>query len=318
MKRKFISVLAAGFSVAAHCAQVQFEANVLKTAPERAGTSIGGVPSYELAPYDFDAGAATRRARELLSKSPAAAKARNLTLQTSDEKERIKFTAGPVEYEVAKATGGEYLLDLDRYAIAQPGAAATDPKAVRATADAYIRSHLPALDRKELRFTGIKRIMDATSELANDGTVKSRGAPRVANFIAIYERRLSGLPVFGSGENVRVYIGADGSVVGHSMVWRKVVGRDDLRPVLSTGEIQKRFAERHRANSADQVTVDRLYFGYLAQGRYTEQTRLSPVFHIGYVYGPHSKRVFETYDAYSGRLIEFPKHDEAGDKKTGT
>jgi len=301
----------------ASAAQVEFDREALRTTPERLGIGMGGVASYELAAYDFDPQAAQKRARELFGKSPAAAKARGARVETVDGKDRLKISAGPVEYEMAMRSGGEYLLDLSRYAIAEPAAKVPASKDLRATSDAYVKAFLPGIDAREIRFVGFKRIMDSATELGADGVPKPGAATTstVASYVALYERRLAGVPVFGPGERVRVYLGSDGKVTGHSMVWRKVAARLDTRPVVSTREIQKVLVERHAKNTADRITVDRIYFGYLAQGRYSEQATLSPVYHVGFVYGPESKRVFETFDAYTGRLIEFARRDEPSDDR---
>ena len=93
-------------ATAASAAQVEFDREALRNTPERLGIGMSGVASYELAAFAFDAQAVEKRARELFGKSPAAAKARGARVETVDGKDRLKFSAGPVEYEVAMRSGG--------------------------------------------------------------------------------------------------------------------------------------------------------------------------------------------------------------------
>jgi len=87
--------------------------------------------------------------------------------------------------------------------------------------------------------------------------------------------------------------------------------------VLPAEAIRTSFAAAHAKGPGPAIEVDRLYFGYYAAGRYTRQDTLSPVYILGYIYGPYSKRVLELFDAYTGKVLQPVDEGPADTKVAG-
>jgi len=302
-------------SASARAASIKFAEGALKDSPENLGIDLGAVPSYEVAPYKFDRTREETRAREVISRNPAAQAAKGRAITSRETDEEIVFSAGSLEYSVSKTTGAEALLDLARYAVGEKGEQALAESQLRQIAERYVREHITGVGPDELRFLSVKRIMNAVGKLDPQSKQVSEVSTSVANYIVVYQRQIGKIPVLGSGENIRLYLSPNGEIIGHSKVWRDL--RKDpvsVKPAIGTDQIRRIFTERHQPDPVQQIVVDQVRFGYLAYGRYSRQETLKPVYWVGFTYGPSSKRVIELYDAYTGQFIR-PPEEEPGDRR---
>jgi hypothetical protein len=310
---RLTAVVLLGSAVPLTSAEIRFAETVRQAAPER---SLAGKPvaSYGVAPFQFNAAAATRRADEIARTNPVAAPLRGKRFEPVENDEDVIFSAGPFEFWVTKATGSEILLNLDRYAEAEPQRETIEEAALIRRATEYVKSQLSDVDPAEVRFLQVKRQMDAAAQVNARGQVEGEIKERVANHIVIFERVIEQVPVIGPGEKIRVYFASNGDPIGHSKIWRRLGKAGPRRSVLPAEAIRTAFVGIHEKEPGPSIEVDRLYFGYYAAGRYTRQETLSPVYILGYTYGPYSKRVLEIYDAYTG-TVRRPADEGPADTK---
>lgn len=300
----------------AGAATVEVHKKVRDKTPAALGIPAQGVPTRGVRAHEVDRAAIKRRAAAVFEKNPVAAKGRGRPAEETEDDRAVKFKSGSIQFEVSKAAGAEILLDLDRYTRPDPRSTRYDDKAVERRAREYIRSNMPDVDPGEIHFVRTKKIMDSVAKVANDGKL-SEVRSGVANSIAIFQRRIQGVPVVGPGEKIRVYLSSSGEVIGHSKIWREVDKTPGpSKPVVPPGRIQDTVVKKLATHPARRVEVDFFEFGYLGEGRYTAQDELRPVYLVGYRAGPETKRVIEIYDAYTGAEIP-PPPDPAGEEKKG-
>jgi hypothetical protein len=79
---------------------------------------------------------------------------------------------------------------------------------------------MPDVDPNEVRFVGVKKIMDSVGKMSDEGKL-SEVKSGVANYIVIFQRKINKIPVIGPGEQIRVYLSSNGEVIGHSKIWRE-------------------------------------------------------------------------------------------------
>lgn len=296
---------------------IEFTEEALKNVPEKQGFDLQAVPSYDITPYDLNRDAVNSRAGQIIKSNPVVQASGGKKFSLRETSDDIVFYSKKLEFRIAKATGAEMLLNLEKYTVADKD---SEQKSIRAedikdVADKYIKEQFSNISSNDIRFVRIKKIMDAVQAYDKQSGKFSQEKVRVANYIALYERVIKGIPVIGPGEKIRVYLSSRGVPLGHSLIWRSISGQVSVtKPVLSSDDIKGIFIKSHGENPARTIKVDRIYFGYYADGRYTQQKVLSPYYMIGFTYGPHSKRVFERYDAYTGEFLK-PPADEPGDKK---
>jgi len=320
MKRIFLFVCVVVLAlllpaVLSHAVKIEFTDEALSGAPEKQGLALKASP-FEFTPYKFTRQTADRRAGEVFQKSPVVQAVRGRRPEVTETDEEIIYAVRDIRFHVSKTTGGEILLDLERYAVSEPQRGPVDEKRLKAVADSYIREQFRSVNPAELRFSKVKKIMDAQGTMDPQTKVGTLDSPQVANYIFIYERLIKGIPVIGSGEKIRVYFSASGDLIGHSLVWRRLrPGAERAKHVKSSEEIRKIFLDRHGKDPAESIRVDRLYFGYYAEGRYKPQKAIRPYYILGYTYGPHSKRKLERYDAYTGEFIKPPEEKPGSVKK---
>jgi len=288
--------------------EIRFTKEVLAFSPESTRSSI---PSFEIVPFRLVRATADSRSRDVFQRNPITQPVWNKQFTAEETEEDLIFVSGPFEFWINKTTGSEILLNLDRYAHADEQEDQIADEVLRRKAVEYVSVQFPDIDPKQLRFSKIRRQMDAVGVIDSETQAMSAVRERVANHIAIFERVIGQIPVIGPGEKLRVYFSSGGEVIGHSRIWRRVGSRTLTRAVVSAEEIRRRFIEAHTTELEPDIEVDRIYFGYFADGRYTRQRSLAPVYIVGYTYGPHSKRVLEVFDAYTGRLVS-PTADEEG------
>ncbi|NDY42475.1 hypothetical protein G3N55_06415 [Dissulfurirhabdus thermomarina] len=274
------------------------------------GDKVRRVPAYEVVSPRTNEDEAGRRAEEVLSIFRGRAE---LPAKHARNGVGHVYQAGPLQFEIADATGAEILVDLDRYTRFEGQLPKGIEEKLPRLADDYIRRLFPDVRPEEVHFLGLKKIMDATVKLDRKGEPAGEISAHVANYIALYERRLDDIPVIGPGGKIRIYFSSTGEVIGHAKTWRelrRIPGSE--KAVLSPSAVRAAFEKRHEAEKVAALRVDRLYFGYFAEGRYTRQQVLRPVYVIGYVTGPAAKRTFEMYDAVTGEDITPREGDETG------
>jgi hypothetical protein len=299
-----------------YAVNIEFTEEALRNAPEKQGIDLKAMPSYEFVPYKVNREAVNKRAEAVFKSNPVTRAVWKKRFETKDTNEEIIFSAENIEFRVSKAAGAEILMDLDRYTVAEEQREALEEVKLKGIADKYIKEQLPDLNLSEIKYTKIKKIMDAVGTFDPESKKSLVDSSQVANYIVVYERIIKGIPVIGSGEKIRIYLSSNGDPIGHSKVWRQLGKRVGVvKPVLSTDEIRKIFIRQHSKDQIESIKVDRLYFGYFAEGRYTKQKSLSLFYIIGYTYGLHSKRVLERYNAYTGEFVKPPKEKEGKDKK---
>lgn len=315
-KLRRVAVLLFCFAVPLTSAEIRFAEEVRAAAPEK---SLAGkpVPSFGVVPFRFTRAAASSRAESVARTNPVAASLRAQKFESAETDEDVIFSAGPYEFWVCKATGSEILLNLDRYAEAEQQQEPIEEGTLLRRATEYVKSHLPDIDSREVRFLKIKRQMDSAATVDAQGLPSGKIKDRVANHIVIFERVIGEIPVVGPGEKIRVYFASNGDAIGHSKIWRQLGKAAQRRPVLPAEAIRAAFAAAHQKDSGPGIYVDRIYFGYYAAGRYTRQVTLSPVYILGYTYGPYSKRVLEIFDAYTGKVAQ-PRDEGPADTKVAT
>jgi len=294
-------------------AEIRFADAVRVAAPER---PLAGkpVPSFGVVPFRFTGAAASSRAENVARTNPVAASLRAQKFESAETDEDVIFSAGPFEFWVCKATGSEILLNLDRYAEAEQQQEPIEDGILVRRATEYVRSQLTDIDSREVRFLKIKRQMDSAAPVDARGQSSGEIKERVANHIVIFERVIGQIPVVGPGEKIRVYFASNGDAIGHSKIWRQLGKAALRRPVLPAEAVRAAFAAAHEKDPGPGIYVDRIYFGYYAAGRYTRQVTLSPVYILGYTYGPYSKRVLEIFDAYTGKVLQ-PTDEGPADTK---
>lgn len=288
-----------------YAAKIRFTEEALKNAPENQGINLRAVPCYALIPYVFKRDIVERWALQVFRRNPVTRPVSGKGFEVKDTDEDLIFSSGSIEFWVSKPTGAEILLDLSRYTVAEKQRLRLGEKQIREIALKYVQEYMPDVDFHELRYVKIRKLMNAIGQLAPEGQV-SNVAVEIANYIVVFQRVVEGIPVIGPGEQVRIYLSVNGDVIGHSKIWRQLGRKIAVGPVLSTEEIKSIFIKRHAEDPVEEIVVDRLYFGYFAEGRYTSQKSLRPYYIIGYTYGPYSKRVLERYDAYTGELVNPP------------
>lgn len=284
-------------------AEIRFSDAARAAAPEKPLTAKP-VPSFGVVPFRFDKAAASLKAENVARTNPVAAFLRAQEFEPAETDEDVVFSAGSLEFWVNKATGSEILLNLDRYAEAEPQHEPIADAALVRRATEYVGSHLTGIDSREVRFLKIKRQMDSSGQVDARGQPTGEIKERVANHIVIFERVIGQISVVGPGEKIRVYFASNGDVIGHSKIWRRLGRAVRRRPVLPAEAVREAFAAAHEKDPGPEIYVDRIYFGYYAAGRYTRQDTLSPVYILGYTYGPYSKRVLEVFDAYTGKVLQ--------------
>ncbi|WP_334110132.1 copper amine oxidase N-terminal domain-containing protein [Thermodesulfitimonas autotrophica] len=311
------ALLLAAFSavVPAYAAVIRFAEDALKNAPENQGIDLRAVPSYALLPYKFKRDVVEKRAAQVFRKNPVTRPVWDKGFMSEEMDEDLIFSSGSIEFWVAKPTGAEILLDLDRYAVAEKQRSPLEEKRLKEIALNYIQEQIPDVNLGELRCAKVRKLMNASGQLDAESKTVSEVTTEIANYVVVYERLVGGIPVVGPGEQVRVYLSVNGDVIGHSKVWRQLGEKTATKPVLSTNEIKSIFVKHHANDRVEKIEVDRLYFGYFAEGRYTTQKSLGPYYILGYTYGPYSKRVFERYDAYTGELVRPPLDEAPGTSK---
>jgi len=296
-------------------AEIRFAEAVRAAAPEKP-LAAKPVPSFGVVPFRFDKAAASLKAEDVARTNPVARSLRAQKLESAETDEDVIFSAGPLEFWVNKATGSEILLNLDRYAEAEPQQEPIADAVLVRRATEYVRSHLADIDSREVRFLKIKRQMDSAGQVDARGQPTGEIKERVANHIVIFERVIGQIPVVGPGEKIRVYFASNGDAIGHSKIWRRLGKAALRRPVLPAEAVREAFAAAHEKDPGPGIYVDRIYFGYYAAGRYTRQDTLSPVYILGYTYGPYSKRVLEIFDAYTGKVLQ-PIDEGPADTRVG-
>lgn len=294
-------------------AEIRFAEDVRAAAPEK---PLAGkpVPSFGVVPFRFTRASASHRAEIVARTNPVAASLGTQRFEPAETDEDLIFSAGSFEFWLCKATGSEILLNLDRYAEAEPQQEPIEDAVLVRRATEYVRSHLTDIDSREVRFLKIRRQMDSAAPVDAQGLPSGKIRERVANHIIIFERVIGQIPVVGPGEKIRVYFASNGEAIGHSKIWRQLGKAAQRRPVLSAEAIRAAFAAGHQKDAGPGIYVDRIYFGYYAAGRYTRQATLSPVYILGYTYGPYSKRVLEIFDAYTGKVVQ-PTDEGPADTK---
>lgn len=310
---RLVAVLLFCFAVPLTSAEIRFAEEVRAAAPEK---SLAGkpVPSFGVVPFRFTRAAAASRAENVARSNPVAASLRAQKFESAETDEDVIFSAGPFEFWVCKATGSEILLNLDRYAEAEQQQEPIEEGTLLRRATEYVKSHLTDIDSREVRFLKIKRQMDSAAPVDAQGLPSGKVKERVANHIVIFERVIGQIPVVGPGEKIRVYFASNGDAIGHSKIWRQLGKVAQRRSVLPAEAIRGAFAAAHQKDTGPGIYVDRIFFGYYAAGRYTRQATLSPVYILGYTYGPYSKRVLEIFDAYTGKVVQ-PTDEGPADTK---
>ncbi len=316
-KSCWMLLLLLGLAVPASAATVTISADVKRKTAETLGIPAGGVAPQGVRAYQVDEAAVKERANAVFTKNPVAMRMRlrGFSPERSEDERAIKFMNGSIELEVSKAAGAEIFLDLDRYANRETKMREVDEKLFERDARAYIRTHMPDVDPGEVALYSVKKIMDSVARLDDDGKM-SEVRSGVANYIIVFQRRIKGVPVVGPGGKIRVYLSSNGEVIGHSKVWRQLdAPRGAAKPIVPPGRVQQALAERLRGHPAKSVEIDFFEFGYFAEGRYTRQDVLNPVYLIGYKGGPEEKRVIKVVDAYTGAEMAPPPDPEGADVK---
>lgn len=290
-----------------YAAKIEFTEEALKNAPEKKGINLKAVPSYEIISYKFDRKLVNKRAKKIFSQNPVTKSIWNKKFTRKETDEEIIFSSNNIEFRVAKATGAEALIDLNRYTISEKQQKILKDEEIKEIASKYLKDQFPDINLKEVKFMKIKKIINAIGRFDLKSKKSLEISSQIANYIVIYQRIINGIPVIGSGGKIRIYLSSNGEPIGHSKIWRPLGKPILVKPVLPTNKILRIFIKRHSKDRIESIKVVRLYFGYFAKGRYTKQKNLRPFYIIGYVYGPNSKLVLERYDAYTGKFIELPK-----------
>jgi len=301
-------------SFSASAATVEFGKGIREKTATTLGIPSDGVPPQGVKAYAMDRAAVKTKAANTFANNPIAAKARAAAPQEKETERAVQYRGGSIELEVSKAAGAEILVDLDRYAHRGPAAAALDNTTLERNARAYIRAQMPDVNPAEAHFLGVKKIMDKVAQVGANGAL-SNERTEVANYIAVFERKIGNVRVLGPGEKIRVYFAANGDIVGHSKIWRELdrTARG-AKPVVPPGRVQDTVGKALENHPAPRVQVDYFEFGYLGRGRYSRQDTLDPVYLVGYTAGPETKRVIKIYDAYTGAEIPPPPDPAGADK----
>ena len=311
MNKLFVTLISMVlFAAPVFAVNVEVNENALSNTPERLGIDLKAVSSYAVERYEHDKRTADKKAAVIFEKNVVSSSVRTAEIKAKDTDDESIYRAGNIEFRVAKATGSEALINLDRYAIAEKLSTPLPSEAiVRQTAFKYVQGNMPDVKLGDLRLSRILKIMDAESESSESGEISRRNS-HVANYIVIFERMLNNIPVLGPGEKVRIYLSAQGDVIGHSKVWRKI--SEDYRRgrAIPTQEILEHFIARHANDRADKIVVNQVQFGFLAEGRFARQESLGPVYMISYAHDPTSKKMIELFDAFTGELVT--SHENAG------
>jgi|GEM_PF-1720800 len=307
--------LAAGTNLA-FSASVQFTDEVLRSMEALTSKRIGAVESYQVQPYRFSRESARQRADAVFGRNPVAVAVRGKELSVSESEEEIVFSSGKIEYRIAKATGAEVLLDLDRYAVAGKVEKAVGEDDARRIAARYLQETFPEIKPEQAAVTGVRKLMDGEGQYdPKKGVIVGSEISRIAHYVVSYDRQLGKLPAIGSGEKIRIYLSPDGKVIGHSLVWRQFGSRRLFaRKVVPVETFKSRLVRLLSENKSEKITVDRFYFGYFADGRFSQQRSMSPCYIVGYTYGPYSKRVLQRFDAYTGEPVA-PPQEKPGDHR---
>jgi len=316
MRSVLLTIMAMFIVAPLYAADIEFDKAIDAKTPERLQIRLDRLSDIGVIPYKVDKKALNTKARGTFERSPAAKDVRAKKMSERENEKAITFLAGSVQYEFSKTTGAEILMDLDQYTHSAKLARPVKEGDLRARAKKYIQTYMPDVDQREVSFAGIKKIMNSVGKLSNEGKDATDIATEVANYIAIFERKINNVPVIGAGEKIRVYMSSNGDIIGHSKVWRTLEREQKgPKPAVSSDKIKDKFREKHSKDLVQSIKVDSLYFGYFAHGRYRAQDVLRPVYMIGYTSGPESKRVFEMYDAYTGEEIREERHVDEGDKR---
>jgi hypothetical protein len=295
--------------------KIEFPDEVMNIDPDVFEKIIKGVPIFDVDEYKFIEDDVTKRAQYIFTNNPVAGKTTWEKVNRKSDDESIIFQADSIQFEVAKPTGAEILMNLSRYTCADGGQKELEKDQLEEISKQYIIKYFPEINLKELHFKTIKKIMDSTARLLEEGKKVTDVQSQIANYITIFERQLNDIPVLGPGSKIRVYLSNDKEIIGHSIIWRKIQEKKGTtKPAVDISEIRKIFIEKHKRDKVKNIKVDELYFGYFEDGRYNLQSTLVPIYMVGFVYGDWSKRVFEMYDAYTGKEIR-PYESEEGDEK---
>jgi hypothetical protein len=296
-------------------ATVTFSSGVRAKTEASLGIPAGGVAPQGVKGYQSDRAAMKERARSTFEKNPVAVKVRGKAPEEAENEQSVRFKNGSIDFEISKAAGAEILMDLDRYTKRETPKRTVDEKTLDRYGKQYIRDQMPDVNQGQLRFTGVKKIMDSVAQVSNEGRITNQKSS-VANYILMYQRTINNVPVVGPGEKIRVYLNSSGEAIGHSKVWRDLEGpRGNARPIVPPGRMRDAAGEKLKEHPSPKVEVDYFEFGYAGEGRYTKQDVLNPVYLIGYKAGPESKRVIKMYDAYTGAEIAPPPDPQGSDKK---
>ena len=295
------------FPLSIYAAQVKFHKDLDQMTPEKKNIPLSNVPAFNVKPYKTDNIVIQKKVKHVFEKNPVSKNVRAGKIDKKESADAVSHKAGSVEFEVSKISGAERLIDLDKYTKSDKKVSDVGKEKIRGIAHQYVKDNMPDINPSEMEFKGIKTIVDSEGTLSKEGAVVSNVKHEVANYIAIFERKIGKTPVIGAGGSVRVYMSKNGDPIGHSKVWREI----DKQPKFSknavpTSKIKEKFAAKHGKTNVKEVSANKLYFGYYEEGRNKKQDTLQPVYMVGYTTGPESKETYEMYNAYTGEEIQFP------------
>jgi len=99
---------------------------------------------------------------------------------------------------------------------------------------------------------------------------------KITGATVIFRRQIDGIPVIGPGSVIRVYINHEKEVVGFYKLWREIEKTVGIAKIISLNSaIEKAKTRRSRA---DVARVDKLEFGYFAQGEADRQRYFQPAY----------------------------------------
>ena len=192
------------------------------------------------------------------------------------EPHEIGYTEGSFTLTLGKRSGAIRFMDMMKFQLddGKTNIRMSDENAIK-TAKEFIRKYDLASLRecKPLRVTRLRV-----------GTLKvgaRRAQERVIDVGVLFQRFVDGLPVFGPGGKMMVYLDKNRDLIGVDRVWRDIssVSRPVLKRELHTPEWAESSLKRSLARSTSpKIRVKEMQFGYFEGGICDIQRTMQPAY----------------------------------------
>jgi hypothetical protein len=191
----------------------------------------------------------------------------------SEDKDGFAYKEGPFLINLDKSSGAHKFVHTGRWQTDDKVANLNlDDKTASKIAAQYIGKFKLAAD-KDIKFLKTAKLHVAFSDMEQKHTEH-----RIISVDVCFQRVIDGLPVDGPGGKIIVSIGAEKTVTGHQMLWRKV--KKVSKPVKAIKPVETALAEMASELKIDRnnIEVHETRFCYFEEGKKTGQKYLQPAY----------------------------------------